>query len=199
MAGRPKKRQAKRPAKRKPPEDSREVLRLRSEYLIILARARRRLPELDEDDLAKTCRVRLCVEVMARLEWVSGVTGNAVAEACGVHRDTVARDAAEAHRAITEAVATQDELRSMVIAGLQTVAKRTMAGKKPQLRTTVEALKALAGVAGIEAPKKHELGGEVFDFLRLALEGGQDEQQPDDGPADPGGAEALAGPDSVRP
>lgn len=167
MAGRPTKRgPPKRPLKRALPKDPAEVRRLRAEFRGIQARVAQKRG-LAADEIAKTCRIRLCVQIMARCEWISGVTGHLVAQACDVHPDTVAKDSAEASRLIRESVATQEDLRAMVIAGLQYVIRKTAGARKPQFRTTVEAYKALAGIAGIEAPKELNLGGDLAALLEL--------------------------------
>jgi hypothetical protein len=150
---------------RKAPKDPAAVERLRREVRGIQARAKRPGPIPERP--VKEDRVRLCVQIMARCEWVSGVTGQLVAEACGVSVGTVAEDAGEASRLIRESVATQEDLRAMVIAGLQHVIAKTAGARKPQFRTTVEAYKALAGIAGIEAPKELNLGGDLATLLEL--------------------------------
>ncbi len=115
----------------------------------------------------KTERIRRIVKLMAGGQWVTGVTGIDLAEEWGVSPTTVEGYSAEASRIVREAVASSDDIRAQVLATLQTITTESM--RRGQLRTAVESVKALAGVAGVEAPKKVDVGGNLADLLALGL------------------------------
>lgn len=116
---------------------------------------------------AKEARIRHFVKTMAEGAWVPGVTAPAMAKKFRVSQNTVDRESAEASRVIRDAVANDDELRGMMVATLQTIVSRCMSGR--QMRTGVEAIKAMAGLTGVEAPKKMEVGGNLGELFGLAL------------------------------
>ncbi len=122
---------------------------------------------------SKKDRVRDITELMASGQWVTGVTGPQLAAKWGMSLDTIERDSAEASRRVRTAVEEDEGLRSRILLTLETITQRAI--KKNQLRTAVEAAKALAGVSGVEAPKKVELGGSLADFLSLGMGDGSEE------------------------
>jgi hypothetical protein len=161
-----------------------------------VAKPYRKLPNQCARKATKQERIRVCVELMAGGEWVSGVTATELAELFGVTPLTLAEDAAEASRYIRQSIADTDELRAMLSATLQTITQRCMA--KKELRTAVEAVRVLAGVSGAERPKKLEHSGDVASFLSLAFsdtvcrEAGTDDE-PDSTARDSGGGPPRGG------
>ncbi len=115
---------------------------------------------------------------MARGEWVPGITGQEVADKFGVSPRTVEAYSAEASRIIRSAVANDDDLRAMMIATLQTIVGRSMKGR--QMRTAVEAIKAMAGITGVEPPKRHSVNVEndLASLYNLVHDGGDNNASP---------------------
>lgn len=125
---------------------------------------------------SKPERVRYIVGLMAAGQWVTGVTVVELAEKWGISEGTARDDAAEASRRIRDAVNDTDELRGQILATLQTITERAM--HKGQLRTAVESVKALAGISGVEAAKKVDVGGSLAEFLALGHTPGGKEPGP---------------------
>jgi hypothetical protein len=121
----------------------------------------------------KTDRIRHISKLMASGRWVTGVTGADLADEWGVALATVEGYSAEASRLVREAVASSDDLRAQILATLQSITSEAM--HRGQLRTAVESVKALAGIAGAEAPKKVDVGGNLAELLALGLAPGGDE------------------------
>jgi hypothetical protein len=125
----------------------------------------------------KTERIRHITRLMASGHWVTGVTGPELADEWGVAVGTVEGYSAEASRFVREAIASSDDIRAQILATLQSITSEAM--HRGQLRTAVESVKALAGVAGVEAPKKVDVGGSLAEFLSLGLApGGSESDKP---------------------
>lgn len=125
---------------------------------------------------SKAERVRHIATLMATGRWVTGVTVYELADLWGLHEDTVKVDAAEASRRVREAINDTEELRGMVLATLQAITEKAMS--RGQLRTAVESVKALAGISGVEAAKKVDVGGSLAEFLALGHTPGGKEPGP---------------------
>jgi hypothetical protein len=121
----------------------------------------------------KTERIRHITRLMASGHWVTGVTGPELADEWGVAVATVEGYSAEASRLVREAIASSDDIRAQVLATLQTITSEAM--HSGQLRTAVESVKALAGIAGVEPPKKVDVGGSLAEFLALGSPPSSDE------------------------
>lgn len=134
----------------------------------------------------KDQRVNEIAAMMASGRWVTGVTALELAERWGVPFKTLEADAAEASRRIRAELSGNDDLRARLVATLETITERAM--QRGQLRTAVESVKTLAGVAGAEAPKRVDVGGNLAELLNLGLgpgpgapEGGGGEPDPEVG------------------
>ena len=134
----------------------------------VRARPERKCPE-------KADRVRHIMGLMAKGQWITGVTSYDLAKRWRVHPDTVHFDSAEASRRVRD-VTTDDEIRAQIMLTLQTITSRAMT--KGELRTAVESVKALAGITGVEAPKTVNVGGSLAEILALAMAPSGDEPPP---------------------
>jgi hypothetical protein len=128
----------------------------------------------------KPRRVRECMRLMASGKWVPGITVIELSKKWTVSERAIEGDAAEASRRIRDGILLDEDLRANVIATLQDISasSETIANrlrlKQPRtaieaLRTKLEAVKAMAGVAGVEAPKKVQVGGNLGDLIGLAF------------------------------
>ena len=102
-------------------------------------------------------------------QWVTGRTIYELSDLWDIPVSTIRDSSTEASRIVREAVATDDEVRSQLVATLQTITERSMT--KGQLRTAVEAVRVLAGVSGAEKPKKLDVSGDLSGLLNLAFTG----------------------------
>lgn len=152
-------------------------------------------------------RVHYIQRRIAELTWIRGLSDIEAAGAWSISLRHVQLDAGEAQRRC-EDIGTDAELRAEALISIRasaqtSIALRELAIKSGQVRSAIEAerlklevLKLFVEVTGSSAAKKHDVGGEMFDFLRLALEG--NDEPTDDRPADPDSAEALEGSAGVR-
>jgi hypothetical protein len=123
----------------------------------------------------KTDRIQICIGLMASGAWINGVTGPRLAKEWGIRVETVSRDAAEASRTIRGNIISHDDLRARlhlmltaIIADCDAV-KRSCGTKSAAtvgaLKTKIEAIKALAGLEGVEAPRQIQVGGTLVDLF----------------------------------
>lgn len=125
-------------------------------------------------------RIQHCVELMSCGAWVNGVTSRKLAEKWGLRYETVSRYAAEASRIISSTVIGSDELKARLssmldscIADFELVKRTSGPGSKTTvdaLRGKVEAIKAVASLHGVDAPKKHDVtvGNDLTSLYDIA-------------------------------
>lgn len=140
-------------------------------------------------------RVKHIMRLMAEKRWVPGITGPELAEHWGCSDTAIANDSAEASRRLREGVMLDPELRDLVVVQLSDVERNAedilrSCIKSKQFRTGVEALntqikaiQALAGIRGIEGPRKIEIEGNLGELLAAAAAQEQAEKlgRPGDG------------------
>lgn len=132
-------------------------------------------PKPIKDD--KPRRVRHCMHLMATGQWIPAITVVELAKLWKISERSVEGDAGEASRRIREGVMLDDDLRASVVATLQDIAKSageivrlSNRTKQPRtaveaLRTKIDAVKAMAAIAGVEKAHKVELTGNTLDDL----------------------------------
>jgi hypothetical protein len=117
---------------------------------------------------AKIERLKHIRTLMAACQWVPGITNVQVAQKFGVSTKTLEADAAEAHRQIASAIGSDEELKVRLLASLaHLAAKAERINTANGIRAAVEGLRVLAGIAGVEAPKKVDV--EVQDNLAALI------------------------------
>jgi hypothetical protein len=127
----------------------------------------------------KKDRIRICIELMASGRWITGVTGAKLAKEWSIREETVSRDAAEASRRIRDVIITSSELRErlhLMLDGCISDCEQIKKACGNKSRTSVEAIRAkidairmLAGLEGVEAAKKLDVGGDgLAGLLELA-------------------------------
>ena len=103
-------------------------------------------------------RVRHIVGVMTRFEWLTGISGPALAREWKISPDVVAKMASEASKIVLAAFA-PEELQMQVQTGLHLIAK--LAVKSKNYGDATRALGMLATVTGTSAAAKVEHSGTV--------------------------------------
>lgn len=123
----------------------------------------------------KLDRIRLIKRMMAHGEWVTGVTGHDLADEWDVSLSTVEQAAAEASRALKDAIDSEELGQRLVAILLTNIAEARRARRYEAVARSVE---AAARIAGVEAPKKLDVGGSLAELLALGLAPGGEEPDP---------------------
>ena len=106
------------------------------------------------------------MRMMAQGEWVSGVTAYGLSDKWGIKLNTVQADSSEASRRLADEV-DGEKLGQMLVATLMNnIAEARAAGKYDAVSRSAE---IAARIAGVEAPKKVDVGGSLADILALGL------------------------------
>jgi glycine/D-amino acid oxidase-like deaminating enzyme len=136
-------------------------------------------------------RIAEIVRMMRQLRFDRGTTDRELAERWGLALGTVEHYAAEAHRTVVALIEDDDDMRALSLAAMKENARQlTIIGAqalsdakvlKPQQRAQLyraaidairakgEAVRAITGIAGVDAPTKIEFGG-TLENMRALLE-----------------------------
>jgi len=115
--------------------------------------------------------IKLIARMMARAEWVTGVTGGELADKWGLHVDTVSRDAAEASRTFELSDQQKAGRKALFIAKIESA--QGAARKKNRLEATAKLLELEGKALGLFEPDKVDaniggIGLDELDALRRA-------------------------------
>jgi hypothetical protein len=136
----------------------------------------------DGRNSAKLERVRWCIEEMTGARWRPGASHLEGMQKFNVSRKTIEDDAAEASRWIRELVMKEEDLKDLCTAALHHAMKMA-AGAKDASRGSEALTKAvgvMAGIHGLEAAKKLDLGvqSNLASILNLGLGAAPKEPDP---------------------
>lgn len=123
-------------------------------------------------------RIAKIMRLMAASRWTPSTTYE-LAEQWSCSVSTVRRAAGEASRRTHEGIALSDEMKDLIVLGIHTCASdadKIMAmhgARNPgiavkAIAVKLDALKALAGVTGANAPQKHEITNDLASLYELA-------------------------------
>jgi hypothetical protein len=145
---------------------------------------KRRIGEPPPGCPTKEARVNIIIGLMARLEWVTGVTGGELAELWGIHPGTVEHDACEASRAVQRQV-DPGAVQALVMAALhealglgldfartKVIDGRTREGDPKALNSVALIAKSMAVFAPAPAPQRPGLTPEQRPQLNVIYPNG---------------------------
>lgn len=111
-------------------------------------------------------RVREIKRRMASGEWRSGISDHEYADECGLSLSAIHADSAEASRALRDAIENSDLGERLVAVLLNNIHE---ARKARRFEAVARSAEIAARIAGVDAPKKVDVGGSLADILALGL------------------------------